>query len=595
MKKEKTKKPLSLFSFIRPYKFLLFLRIIGALAAAAVEIALALLLVYLVDSSISGDRGAVFNTIYILGAVIGAGVLLSVFNRLSSGLLGVKSARDMRQKVVHHINRLPAVELEKRHTGDLLSLLSNDVSIVAGFLEEGLPALIFQPVRFLGAFAFLLYVNWKLLLFSMLIIPAALFAAHIFSKPLGRYVEELQGFLGKMNSIVQDMLGGIFVVKAFNLKGLMLGKYKGAVEDALEKSLKIERRISMMAPVNVITQLLPFILCILFGGYLAIQGQITVGILLAFIQLMNYLVEPMQYIPALIAEYKGARGAGSRMLEILDQEVEREDGEMFSVKSYNYPIEIENAAFSYDGENRVLDGLSLKVGLNMRAALVGPSGCGKSTVLKLICGFCNLQEGSLKLFGQELNEWELTGLRSKFSVVSQDTYLFPDTIAENIAYGRVGASLEEVVEAAKAANAHDFIMELPEGYATLVGERGARLSGGQRQRLAIARAVLKDSPVILLDEPTSALDMESEAVVQEALERIMNNRTVLTVAHRLSSIRNADRIYVMDKGSIAETGSHEELLAAGGLYARLYKRQEVLYEAISEDFDLNEEVEGCPA
>lgn len=562
-----------IMSFARPGGFWVAIRILGAAAGSAIDIYLAYIVVSAVGLSLAGRRTELVNTIYTLAAVIAAGVFFSFLNRYSSGRISTYCGRDIRRELARCMEKLPVSCVENQHTGELVSRLTSDIALVQGFLHEDLPNLIFQPLRFIGTFAFLFAVNWKLLLFSVVAIPAAMILAGIISNPMSRYAEELQKYLSRMNSMVQDVIGGIFIVKSFNLQDVLFKKYASVVNKALDKSLAAEKRISLMTPVDVLTQIMPFVLCIAYGGYLSVKGDMAPEGLLAFIQLLNYLVEPAGVMPGLISNTRSTLGAANHMFEILDMEAEREGGLDFGTDPHVPPVEFVNAAFSYNGQSDIISGLNLEIGTGRKLALVGSSGSGKSTLLKLICGFYSLTDGHLKLFGHELDEWDLRSARNKISVVTQDTFLFPTTIAENIAYGRPGAPVEEVIRAAKAANAHDFIMQLPKGYNTLAGERGARLSGGQKQRIAIARAILKDAPVLLLDEATSALDTHSEALVREALERFMEGRTVLIVAHRLSTIRNADEILVLDQGRIAERGTHEQLMEKSGLYKQLYLKQ----------------------
>jgi len=309
-----------------------------------------------------------------------------------------------------------------------------------------------------------------------------------------------------------------------------------------------------------------------FGGYLAISGHLTFGNLTAFIVMLNFVANPLSSLPPIIAGIGEASGAAQRMVGILDQDTERMDGQKFPFDEKAAVVRFAHVDFSY-GEEPVLQDVSLSIQRGQTVAVVGPSGGGKSTLLRLLLGFYPLEENRLFLFEQDLNDWSLPSAREHMALVAQDTYLFPVSIAENIACGRPGASQAEIERAARMANIHDYIVSLPEGYRTLAGERGVRLSGGQRQRLALARAILKDAPILLLDEPTSALDTESEALVQEALERFMAGRTTIVIAHRLSTIRDADRVLVLEGGRIVEQGSHDELMSRAGRYKELYLRQ----------------------
>jgi ABC-type multidrug transport system fused ATPase/permease subunit len=309
------------------------------------------------------------------------------------------------------------------------------------------------------------------------------------------------------------------------------------------------------------------------GGYLALTGRVTPGGLFAFMYLLHFLIEPLSSGPDLIAALRAATGTAGRIVEVMHRPVERADGQVFEADPAKPAIRYEDVSFGYGEQTHVLDGVSFSISHHKMVALVGHSGSGKSTVLKLLCGFYEPRAGGVELYGRGLGEWNLESLRRQLALVAQDTYLFPASIAENISYGRPGATMGEIIEAAKMANAHRFILELPDGYSTLVGERGNRLSGGERQRIGIARAILKDAPILLLDEPTSALDTQSESLIQEALERFMQGRTVLVIAHRLSTIKHADEIFVLDGGRVAERGTHEDLIGQGGVYRQLYLKQ----------------------
>jgi ABC-type multidrug transport system fused ATPase/permease subunit len=318
---------------------------------------------------------------------------------------------------------------------------------------------------------------------------------------------------------------------------------------------------------------LPFLITFGFGGWLATTGRLTFGNLFAFVNMLNFVANPLSSLPPTFNRIAGATGAAQRVYALLDQPPERSDGGRFPADGADPTVLcLDRVGFAYDDEP-VLQEVSFTVARGQTVAIVGSSGGGKSTLLKLLLGFYPAQRGQLYLFGRELARWSLSAAREQMAFVAQDTYLFPVSMADNIGCGRPGASRREIERAARMANIHQYISSLPEGYDTLVGERGVRLSGGQRQRLSLARAILKDAPILLLDEPTSALDTESEALVQDALERFMSDRTTLVIAHRLSTIRDADRVLVLEDGRIVEQGTHDELMSRQGRYHELYLGQ----------------------
>lgn len=318
----------------------------------------------------------------------------------------------------------------------------------------------------------------------------------------------------------------------------------------------------------------PFLLSFGFGGYWVLKGQLTPGELIAFINLLNPLAGPVSQLPRLLGNFRAQMEAANRVMEIIELEPERQGGEYSEGKDSDISIAFNNVKFAYkeDGEE-VLKGVNFDIKKGEQVAVVGMSGAGKSTLIKLLQGGYEDYEGNITVLGHEISEWDLNAMREHMSLVSQDTYLFPGTLEENLSYGNLDSDDEEVVSAAKAANAHDFITELRDGYGTNAGEFGDRLSGGQKQRISIARAMLKKSPILLLDEATSALDTHSEFKVQKALDQLMAGKTALVIAHRLSTIKNVDRIIVMEEGQIAEAGTHDELLARDGIYKSLYLRQ----------------------
>jgi ABC-type multidrug transport system fused ATPase/permease subunit len=500
-------------------------------------------------------------------------VPLSYAKKLGTGQFSERTLTKLRSTIAGSSTRLPIHYLEERHSGDLLSVLNADLAKLKNLLANNLLDLVGQSVRGITAFIYIISINWFLALAATILTPLIFLVISALTQPISKRSEEMQEEIGKVNSVARDVLSGAMVVKAFNLVSVLDGRFRQANQHALKKGLGIARLNSIVDGVTLPMAITPFILAIGLGGYLVIQGQITFGSLFAFINLLNYVVNPLAFLPSVFASISEASGAAGRIFHLVDQPAERTDGIVTQAPADPaLAVAFHGLSFSY-GENAILKDINLEVSPGETVAIVGPSGGGKSTMVKLILGYYPLPQGSLQVMGSDVNEWQLPALRQQMAIVAQDTYLFPTSIAENIRLGKPDASQEAVEQAAKQANIHDFICSLHEGYNTSAGEWGGRLSGGQRQRISLARAILKDAPILLLDEPTSALDTESEALVQQALQRFTAGRTTLVIAHRLSTIKNADRVLVLQEGKIIEQGTHEQLIAMGGAYLDLYQRQ----------------------
>jgi ABC-type multidrug transport system fused ATPase/permease subunit len=553
-----------LLAYIKPHRWWVAVSVAASLMSSAVDIAAGLLIKEVTDSESAAFGSGLSRLVLFVACLTVVGVLVKYLVKYASGVYSTRAVRDIKESVASHISRLEVSELDKRHSGDLVSRLNNDIMSLQSYLETNVSEIVYRPFVFAGTFAFLFILNWKLLLATVLLIPVTIYWANRIARPVSEFTRNFQEGESKAAAVVVDSVGGVYVEKAYNLSRLIAGKYQAAVDQILHYRLREQRQLSYLVPFEMSIRLIPFLCCAGLGGYLAVRGSLSTGGLFSFIYLLPNLINPLASVSSQLAEFRNAMVSVGRILDIRKLPTERSDG-MWNVNvdgmTEQSAVVFEQVDFSYPGGKEVLKALDLVIPEGRTTALVGTSGGGKSTILKMICGYYEPAHGNISLFGRNLSEWNLNQARSMMSIVSQDAYLFPMTIADNIAFGKPGATMDEVVTAAKAAGAHDFVVQMPEGYQSSCGERGNLLSGGQRQRISIARAILKDAPILLLDEPTSALDNQLEALVQEAIERLARGKTVLVIAHRLSTIRAADQIAVLHEGRVTELGSHEQLIA----------------------------------
>ncbi|HOB34871.1 MAG: ABC transporter ATP-binding protein [Firmicutes bacterium] len=525
----------------------------------------------LIDGVLTGNAQFYYGQAALIAATIAAVALIAWMRSWVMGHMSEKGAASLRSRAVDSILHMPMARLDAVHSGDHLSRLTNDAGVVRHYLYFELYWLVSAPLEGLLSLVYLFYLDWIMSLVTLALIPVFILLTARVTKPVHAFSGRLQQDLAEVNSVTQDALGGSEVVKAFNLQERMEERHEARLAGAVESGLRLARQQAWVRLASLASGLLPLLVPLALGGWFAVQGRITVGTLLAFLQLLNSVSHPLQRLPNAMGAHQKAMASLDRLHQLIDEPRERQDGEEFS-NGQDVILEARDLVFGYENGD-VIRGLSFALRRGETVALVGPSGAGKTTVFKLLAGLYAPAAGQVLLYRRPLTEWNLAAARRQMAMVSQDTFLFPGTIAENIALGKPGATRAEIIDAARQANAHEFIRQLPDGYDHILTERGGNLSGGQRQRIAIARAILLNAPILLLDEATSALDTESERLVQDALDKMAASRTTLVIAHRLSTIRNADRILVMDEGKIVESGTHQELLERGGLYRQLYLKQ----------------------
>jgi ABC-type multidrug transport system fused ATPase/permease subunit len=567
------------------------------LAVAAINTLISLAFGFIINQSVGSvidHKSSVLTLLIVQTAVIvTAGVFFKYLGTYLSGVFQSRVMSNVREHAVDHIQKLPLSFMDHYHSGDLISRFSNDLDTVQKFIGTNLFQLIIDFISVVLTSIYLASINLKLYIGSLIIMPPILIISTFVSRPMGKYFKEASSAVGKANAVAADTYGGLPIIKAYSLEGLFLNRYEGLINSSIKSNSKGLHRLKFMPIFNILLWSSPFTICLIYGAILSLKGEISPGQLPAFVYLLNNIVWPVSAIPRIVADFQQSMGTARRFFEIIDTPPEREDGMDYDGSAVEECIRFNNVTFIYDKSKLldadhevedsgapVLNNLNFSVRKGCKVALVGASGCGKSTVLKLIAGFYEVKTGTIDFLGQDQSRWNLHAMRDKISYVSQETFLYPASVRYNIAMGRPDATDEEILEAAEAANALDFILELPDGIDTMIGERGVMLSGGQRQRLALARAFLKNAPIILLDEPTSALDTISEAQVQEALNRILEGRTAIIVTHRFSSIKVVDEIMVMDQGRITECGTHQQLVNADGLYTRLYNGQLERQEAV---------------
>jgi len=479
----------------------------------------------------------------------------------------------IRSDLYGKIQALPLAFFDTHRTGHLISRITNDVTNLRGVVVGSLASIIRNGLMTLIAITIVFLTSWKLSLLTAILVPLNIAIIGIISRKLRKGSRRAQERMADMTSVIQETISGVRVVKAFGMEEFEKNKFDLFNLRYFWEYIKMRRIAEIASPTSETLGALASVVILWYGGRLVIAESLDPANLMMFIGAMLWVVTPIKNLSKLNSVVQEGLASGQRVFQILDLQAEEEDSGDMEVKGFDKEIVYENVSFSYKDGVEVLKNVSFSIERGETVAIVGPSGAGKSTIADLLPRFYKPTSGRILLDGVDVSKIKLSSLRALMGIVTQETILFNDTVFNNIAYGMDDCSMEDVERVAKAANAHDFIVAMPEGYDTVIGDRGIQLSGGQRQRIAIARALLKNPQILILDEATSSLDIESEALVQEAIDRLMKGRTNLVIAHRLSTIKNADKIIVVENGRVRQIGTHEELIGEEGIYRKLYRMQ----------------------
>ena len=560
------------FPFVHPYLPRLLLAGLLIAGVALINLALLRLAGNLWDIiTVQHDDAKMTHSIGLfLGLVLLQG-LCSMGHSYLTALVSQQVIADFRKHLFGHLQTLSVSFFARRRTGELLSRLMSDVTVIQSIVTETPIDTVKQLVTFIGGIAFLLTMNWRLCLLILILLPLLVLVAKLFGRKLKALSTSIQDHTAGLSTLIEEVISGIRIVKSFVQTQREQARFSDQVDQTLHLTLKRAGIMAVFIPVISLVTFSSAAAVLWYGGRQVIEGTVTPGELFAFVLFAGILIGPFSSAARVFAQLKEAQGATQRVFEILDAQPEihnQPDAQILTTTTGH--VRVDDISFSYDARQPVLSHLSFEAKPGELVALVGPTGAGKTTVINLLHRFYDPTEGRITIDGHDLRQINVESWYRQIALVPQETILFGGTIFDNIRYGNMEASETAVQDASKAAHAHDFIMGLPDGYQTVVGEKGINLSGGQRQRVAIARAILKNPRILLLDEATSSLDTESERLVQEALQYLMEGRTTFVVAHRLSTIQRADRILVLDKGKLAEEGTHTQLMAHNGLYHYLY-------------------------
>ena len=523
----------------------------------------------------AGDKHGVLLFAAAAALVIAmVGALCSYYQKYFTTSVGQWVMHDLRGRLYSRMQRLSLAFHVQAQTGDLISRITSDIDSVQSFVTGGLLSTLINSLTLVGMIGVMFYINWKFTLIALSVVPLLFLVVFHYTRLIKKSSKQVREQEGKIASVIQEVLTSMHVVKAFAREDYEQRRLEEESLESIERALRARSLKAKLYPLVEIIVAIGTSLVLWFGARMVLDGTLSSGSLVVFILYLGKMYKPMQDLSKMTDAYSKAAVGYDRIREVLEMESDVKDlPKARPAPRFKGQIEFDNVTFGYEAERPIFQGFSLRVEPGQVAALVGPTGAGKSSVFSLLSRFYDPLSGTVKIDGRDIKTFTQKSLREQISFVLQETLLFHGPIWKNIAYGKPGATREEIIKAAQLANADEFIDKMPQGYDTLVGERGVTLSGGQRQRIAIARAVIRNTPILLLDEPTSGLDAASEQLVFEALNRLMKGKSCMVIAHHLATIRNADVIYVVRDGAIAEQGTHDELLEKAGLYAELHELQ----------------------
>ena len=565
-----------IMSFMKGFRIHYLIGILGfSLLTFLFQATIAYLFLNLFDTLADGSFEELIRRIFIyLVYLLIIVAILPLFSYLTQSA-SVNTSGNLRKHVFRKLTRLPMGYFQNNHSATTIFTITQDVAEAERAYSEHMIHLLSRIIMGIGTLIVMFMIDWRLALIPVIGAVFTIIVNRLYANKLREVSKEVQENLASVNTRFSNLLAGINVIRIFNIQNILLDKFKKSNNKALSASNKRVNNLSKIHALNDLIYTLGFAGIALFGAFLVLEGLSTIGVIVAIVQLQNGVSDLVRYIGNFIANLQTSLAAGDRVFMLLDEVEEPVHFTGVTVSSdEDNAIAFDGVTFGYDENHTIINQMTLEIRQHQKVALVGPSGGGKSTLFKLLLQYYPPKDGTMTLQGNTDDTISIKTIRSQIAYVPQNAFLFNTTIKENISFGSANASDEEIINAAKLANAHEFITSLPDGYNTLVGEQGARLSGGQRQRIAIARAMIKDAPILLLDEATSALDNESELLIKNALDTLMKNKTSLVIAHRLSTIEDADTILVISEGKLVEQGSHADLLSIPkGLYTHLFKKQ----------------------